>query len=741
MMATSDFGGEEGPRLCVGANMITSLPTFFRCRRSFKFGVLVAFLLFQITASGQPCLTAASNLLSWWAAESNAQDTMGLNHGVLVNGIGFAPGEVGQAFDFSTNTAHVRIPASASLNVGTNNGFTVEAWINPSDTGSGHPIVEWNSGSYGVCLWIANWGADSVPGSLYADIKTTGLTDHAFESDANVVTPGVLQHVALTYDRIAGNAALYLNGLVLTQKNLGPLTAFTTPNMYIGYRPSDAAAGTTFAGQIDEVSLYNRALVPSEIMDIYNAGATGKCPLAPAIIRQPQGQRVRWGTNVTLTATAQGTPLLNYQWAFYGTNLPNATNSSLAITNARTGDAGPYVLWVTNGLGYTASSNAVLAVDAVFALVNGQLITNTTFSSITGVTVQLQSVFANGYIFYTLDGSAPSFNSPQYSGPFPVTHSVVLRALAYSADFFQSGDLNPVNFIIAPPVSLTAATIGPGSVSFNPTGGTYISNTIVTVTATPSSGWVFLQWMGDATGTNASTSVTMNRSKAVTAMFGTSLGSTAAGNGSVTLNPPGGVYPYGTVVWLSGIPQSGSYFVFWGNAGSGNVNPLAFGVTNANLSVSSLFAAVPGGQASFTVVPVGKGRVTVNPRTNVCNLGQNETITALPDAGQTFVGWSGDASGTQNPLSISVNASKTIYANFSHNASLSARASFEGLKPEGFVLTLTGDFGARYAIDASSNLTTWTNLATFSNAWGTLEFVDSAASAFRGRFYRARLLP
>jgi len=52
----------------------------------------------------------------------------------------------------------------------------------------------------------------------------------------------------------------------------------TTPDLYLGYRPSFVPYGpVSFSGLIDEVALYNRALSATEISRIYNAGAAGKC--------------------------------------------------------------------------------------------------------------------------------------------------------------------------------------------------------------------------------------------------------------------------------------------------------------------------------------------------------------------------------------------------------------------------------------------------------------------------------
>ena len=116
-------------------------------------------------------------------------------------------------------------------------------------------------------------------------------------------------------------------------------------------------------------------------------------------------------------------------------------------------------------------------------------------------------------------------------------------------------------------------------------------------------------------------------------MFGTTLTTTAAGGGSVVANPSSAVYPYGAIVQLSGIPDPGNYFGLWGNAASGNANPLQFQVTNANLTVSSLFGALSSGQVALTIVPIGNGHITASPSANAYQSGQPVTVTATASFG------------------------------------------------------------------------------------------------------------
>lgn len=62
------------------------------------------------------------------------------------------------------------------------------------------------------------------------------------------------------------------------------------------------------------------------------------------------------------------------------------------------------------------------------------------------------------------------------------------------------------------------------------------------------------------------------------------------------------------------------------------------------------------------------GTVAKSPNQVTYNSGTNVQLTATPLAGFTFSSWSGDATGTANPLTVTVNGNKNITANFTSNA-------------------------------------------------------------------------
>jgi hypothetical protein len=182
---------------------------------------------------------------------------------------------MGQAFSFdglnNGVSDGVLVDASSNLDVGTGDGFTIGAWINPSDLLS-RPVVEYNNGSGSGGDGVHLWASYPNQGKLYANIKDNlGLgvgSDHAISSGP-IITSGTFQHVAVTYDATSGDAKLYRNGVEVASANFGMFTPETTNDLYIGDRPADAYP---FSGQIDEVVLYDRVLDPSELQAIYDDG-------------------------------------------------------------------------------------------------------------------------------------------------------------------------------------------------------------------------------------------------------------------------------------------------------------------------------------------------------------------------------------------------------------------------------------------------------------------------------------
>lgn len=128
----------------------------------------------------------------------------------------------------------------------------------------------------------------------------------------------------------------------------------------------------------------------------------------------------------------------------------------------------------------------------------------------------------------------------------------------------------------------------------------------------------------------------------------------------------------GTVVTLTAKPDSKSSFNGW--TGDCVSTQLTCTITiSAENNVTANFTLLPtsggGGGGSVAAYKIsisknGKGTVTANPSAASYASGTVVTLTAVPDPGQPWVGWGGACSGTATTCSLTMNADKSVTANF-----------------------------------------------------------------------------
>ncbi|MFO8145750.1 MAG: ice-binding family protein [Gillisia sp.] len=204
-----------------------------------------------------------------------------------------------------------------------------------------------------------------------------------------------------------------------------------------------------------------------------------------------------------------------------------------------------------------------------------------------------------------------------------------------------------------------------GTVAKNPNQQNYNSGVEVVLTATPATGYEFTSWSGDATGSANPLTVTMNSDKNITANF-TLIESSftlnvTAQNGTVSKTPNQQTYNDGTQVVLTATPNNGYEFTSWSGDATGSNNPLTV-TMNSDKDITANFTLI---ESSFTLnVTAQNGTVSKNPDQQNYNDGATVILTATPNNGYEFTSWSGDATGSNNPLTVVMNSDKNITANF-----------------------------------------------------------------------------
>lgn len=121
--------------------------------------------------------------------------------------------------------------------------------------------------------------------------------------------------------------------------------------------------------------------------------ATNCDSIAPNIAQQPQSLTVSNGGPATFSVVADGTEPLTYQWRRNDIDLTGQTGATLGFASVQPGDAGTYMVVVSNSSGSVTSAPAVLRV-----LISPELI-NTSFS---GTNVSFSFMSAAG-LSYTVE--------------------------------------------------------------------------------------------------------------------------------------------------------------------------------------------------------------------------------------------------------------------------------------------------------------------------------------------------
>jgi hypothetical protein len=332
-------------------------------------GGLALCIPLAVVSCGASCVPPPDGIVSWWRAEGDGSDWMGTNQATLLNGVGFANGMVGEAFNFDGVNDAIVVSNSSSVNFGPGQDFSIEAWVRPLASTT----------DFGVMSVVDKRFAPNTTQCQGYEFNLTGGRVHCRLSDSAVnngtefgpagpdLRDGNLHHIALSVARTSTTGGcLCVDGQVVLTFNptVEPGDLGNTQPLRIGHHAS-ASVFAFFKGQIDELSLYSRALTTNEIAAIYAAGSAGKCLVsgtAPGITNQPQNQTVAAGSSATFTVTAGGSLPLSYQWQKATDDIPGATNSSYTISSAHLGDGGVYSVKVWNPYGFILSSNALLTV-------------------------------------------------------------------------------------------------------------------------------------------------------------------------------------------------------------------------------------------------------------------------------------------------------------------------------------------------------------------------------------------
>ena len=235
----------------------------------------ILLLLFSnIIFSQTPNYVPTSGLNAWWSFTGNAHDDSGHgNDGIVVNATLTSDrfGNNNCAYLFNGTNSHISITNSFFDNGWAS--WTVSCWINSSS------INNSNNNNNNQCVYNTiphnglalsfNWGssnqyaiwANSNPSNANWDLILNG------KSTSNISINN-WNHLVVVKSNATYN--FYLNGVLDNTISTSSNTTSYLCKMIIGSTDSTVVE-ETFIGKIDDFGVWDRALTPNEVTNLYNA--------------------------------------------------------------------------------------------------------------------------------------------------------------------------------------------------------------------------------------------------------------------------------------------------------------------------------------------------------------------------------------------------------------------------------------------------------------------------------------
>jgi hypothetical protein len=253
------------------------------------------------------------------------------------------------------------VPYSQALG---NTEFTLECWAKvPDGLGNYCPLSFHDKNKKGEFFY-----ADASSGTWRAAVGA-GTENFLFfflgDTPGAEIRSNRWMHLVMTYSAVGGTRC-YVNGqwsgdsYADFPRNTGAPLLIGGIGDPVKYR---------FKGTVDEVAFYQHALSQDQILAHFVTALYGTNS-APVFTLQPVAVQIVIGNPFSLSALAEGSLPITYQWLKDGNILAGETNTTLSIGSAGFTDSGSYQLQAINPNGTNLSTVALISVAPIPVFVN-----------------------------------------------------------------------------------------------------------------------------------------------------------------------------------------------------------------------------------------------------------------------------------------------------------------------------------------------------------------------------------
>jgi len=357
--------------------------------------VVLASLAATFPAMSTDCIPAPAGLIAWWPGDGHAEDLVGTNHGILMNGATFETGKVNQAFSLDGADDYVRIPNAPELNLGTQ--FTIDLWFFQRTSSSGELVDK----TYGFEDGFAMFGGETlafVRGQI-PPWPCSGITN---------ISLNIWHHAAVTYAN--DTLTFYLDGQLDSICTPFPPPTANNLDLFLG----GGHGCCYFDGLIDEVSLYSRALSSNEVAAIYAAGSAGKCKGTPIITTASELPEAALGQAYSQQLSAVGgTPPYSYSLAL-GTVPPGLSLSTNGLVSGTPTSGGIFTFTVQVTDAATNSSQKEFLLRS-FAVGTGNGLWGQYYNNSDFTALGLERIDATVDVYWGLGSPDPAIDGDTFS--------------------------------------------------------------------------------------------------------------------------------------------------------------------------------------------------------------------------------------------------------------------------------------------------------------------------------------
>ena len=226
--------------------------------------LFVLLILSVATSYAQvPSYVPTNGLVAYYPFNGNANDASGNGNNGVVNGAtltGDRNGDTNSAYFFSSSGCSTSI--NANINTSSiQNGLTISFWVFRSGNGCLSPrIMEFYPGNSGasICVFAIENGAQ-FPGVTH-NLQNNSVVG----MNCNRTIDNIWSHIVYTNNGSTAN--IYQNGILVSTQTCSsnPIISGNVAFGRMNHPSYDA-----FNGKLDDIAIYNRALSPQEITQLY----------------------------------------------------------------------------------------------------------------------------------------------------------------------------------------------------------------------------------------------------------------------------------------------------------------------------------------------------------------------------------------------------------------------------------------------------------------------------------------